>query len=89
MQQGCLRKISSGCRGGSDERNFTVFAILLLTQVLSPGVQNKQSVSGLVIRAGTTEPLSDTEVTLNVAPPSAAFFPLSILLRRKVCRRLI
>ena len=47
--------------------------MLLLTPVLSPGVQNKQSVSGLVIRAGTTDPLSDTEVTLNVAPPSAAF----------------
>ena len=47
--------------------------MLLLTPVPSAGVQNKQSVSGLVIRAGTTDPLTDTEVTLNVAPPSAAF----------------
>ena len=47
--------------------------ILLLTQVLSPEVQNKQSVSGLVIRAGTADPVSDAEVTLNVAPPPAAF----------------
>jgi hypothetical protein len=50
-----------------------ICTLLLLTSFLSQAVQNRPNVSGQVVRAGTTDPVSDAEVTLNVAPPPAAF----------------
>jgi hypothetical protein len=47
--------------------------LMLVTPLLSQAGQNRPSVSGLVSRAGTADPVSDAEVTLNVAPPPAAF----------------
>lgn len=52
---------------------ISIVLMLFFTSVLSQATQTGQSVSGLVSRAGTTEPISEAEVTLNVAPPSAAF----------------
>jgi sarcosine oxidase gamma subunit len=47
--------------------------MLFFTSLLSQTTQTGQSVSGLVSRAGTTDPIGEADVTLNVAPPSAAF----------------
>jgi hypothetical protein len=54
-------------------RNLLAVALMLITPLLSQAVQSRPSVSGLATRAGTADPVSDAEVTLNVAPPSAAF----------------
>ena len=50
-----------------------ICTLLLFTPLLSHAVQSRPSVSGLVVRVGTADPVSDAEVTLNVAPPPAAF----------------